>query len=112
MEPSACSCPHDAPALSAASVRDQDFTVTRLREGYDLAQVDAFLGRAESTLTLLTEQNAELRAQAAAQPATVVTQLTESPGLPEVAELTGLLQTVTGQLQALLDTRTGSDSGG
>ncbi|WP_433501654.1 DivIVA domain-containing protein [Sphaerimonospora sp. CA-214678] len=47
--------------LSPAAVRNQVFTVVRLREGYDLAEVDRFLGLVEITLTRLLRENEELR---------------------------------------------------
>jgi DivIVA domain-containing protein len=56
----------DASRLSPAAVRNQVFTVVRLREGYDLAEVDTFLGRVETAFTMLVQENAELRAQAIA----------------------------------------------
>ncbi|MFC0861815.1 DivIVA domain-containing protein [Sphaerimonospora cavernae] len=53
--------------LSPAAVRNQVFTVVRLREGYDLAEVDRFLGLVEITLTRLLRENDELRAAQAQQ---------------------------------------------
>ncbi|MEU4536573.1 DivIVA domain-containing protein [Streptosporangium sp. NPDC023825] len=50
--------------LSPAAVRNQVFTVVRLREGYDLAEVDTFLGHVETTFTMLVQENAELHARA------------------------------------------------
>jgi DivIVA domain-containing protein len=55
-----------ASRLSPAAVRNQVFTVVRLREGYDLAEVDTFLGHVETTFTMLVQENTELRAQALA----------------------------------------------
>ncbi|WP_370017458.1 DivIVA domain-containing protein [Planotetraspora sp. GP83] len=52
--------------LSPADIRNQVFTVVRLREGYDLAEVDRFLGRVEAALIRLLRDNEELRARAAA----------------------------------------------
>lgn len=52
--------------LSPAAVRNQVFTVVRLREGYDLAEVDTFLGQVEATFTMLVQENAELHARATA----------------------------------------------
>ncbi|MBP2705536.1 DivIVA domain-containing protein [Microbispora sp. RL4-1S] len=47
--------------LSPAAVRNQVFTVVRLREGYDLAEVDTFLGLVEITLSTLLRDNDDLR---------------------------------------------------
>ncbi|GAA4585740.1 hypothetical protein GCM10023194_29280 [Planotetraspora phitsanulokensis] len=47
--------------LNPVAVRNQVFTVVRLREGYDLAEVDAFLGLVETALTTILQQNQELR---------------------------------------------------
>ncbi|GAA4203948.1 hypothetical protein GCM10022252_62340 [Streptosporangium oxazolinicum] len=52
--------------LSPAAVRNQVFTVVRLREGYDLAEVDTFLAHVETTLTMLVQENAELHVRATA----------------------------------------------
>ncbi|WP_436762956.1 DivIVA domain-containing protein [Streptosporangium sp. V21-05] len=52
--------------LSPAAVRNQVFTVVRLREGYDLAEVDTFLGQVETAFTVLVQENAELYARATA----------------------------------------------
>ncbi|MFC0556943.1 DivIVA domain-containing protein [Planotetraspora thailandica] len=49
--------------LSPAAVRNQVFTVVRLREGYDLAEVDRFLGHVETTLSRVLRDNEELRAK-------------------------------------------------
>lgn len=55
--------------LTAAAVHHQVFTVVRLRGGYDLAEVDAFLSRVETTLSLLWRDNAQLRERLAAEAA-------------------------------------------
>ncbi|MEU6409203.1 DivIVA domain-containing protein [Microbispora sp. NPDC046933] len=49
--------------LTPSDVRNQVFTVVRLREGYDLAEVDGFLGRVESALSRLLRENEELRSR-------------------------------------------------
>ncbi|WUE13314.1 DivIVA domain-containing protein [Nonomuraea sp. NBC_00507] len=49
--------------LDPTAVRNQVFTVVRLREGYDLTEVDAFLGHVEASLGVLLRENAELRAR-------------------------------------------------
>lgn len=52
---------HPGPGLlSPGDVRAQVFATVRLREGYDLAEVDAFLGRVEATLTRLLHERQEL----------------------------------------------------
>ncbi|MGW0058848.1 DivIVA domain-containing protein [Streptosporangium sandarakinum] len=57
--------PAAAGLLTPAAVRNQVFTVVRLREGYDLTEVDQFLGQVETTLIRVLRDNAELRARAA-----------------------------------------------
>ncbi|MFF0312172.1 DivIVA domain-containing protein [Streptosporangium sp. NPDC004379] len=57
--------PAAAGLLTPAAVRNQVFTVVRLREGYDLAEVDQFLGQVETTLIRVLCDNADLRARAA-----------------------------------------------
>ncbi|WP_433511554.1 DivIVA domain-containing protein [Nonomuraea sp. CA-143628] len=52
--------------LTAAAVHHQVFTVVRLRAGYDLAEVDAFLAGVETTLSLLWQDNTHLRERLAA----------------------------------------------
>jgi DivIVA domain-containing protein len=49
--------------LDPVAVRNQVFTVVRLREGYDLAEVDAFLGLVETTLTAVLQENQQLQAR-------------------------------------------------
>ncbi|MCT9934503.1 DivIVA domain-containing protein [Planotetraspora sp. A-T 1434] len=49
--------------LTPGDVRNQVFTVVRLREGYDLTEVDGFLGRVESALSRLLRENEELRSR-------------------------------------------------
>ncbi|MFI7642590.1 DivIVA domain-containing protein [Nonomuraea sp. NPDC049400] len=54
--------------LTPTAVHHQVFTVVRLRAGYDLAEVDAFLAGVESTLGLLWQDNAHLRERLASLP--------------------------------------------
>ncbi|GIH66581.1 DivIVA domain-containing protein [Microbispora siamensis] len=51
--------------LTPADIRNQVFTVVRLREGYDLAEVDRFLGLVEATLISVLRDNEALRARIA-----------------------------------------------
>lgn len=46
--------------MTPATVHHQVFTVVRLREGYSLAEVDAFLSRVEHSLAALWRENKEL----------------------------------------------------
>ncbi|UUN30027.1 DivIVA domain-containing protein [Streptomyces sp. FIT100] len=55
-------CGRDQPWLTPEDVHNQVFTTVRLREGYDLGEIDGFLGRVEGTLTALYRDNATLRA--------------------------------------------------
>ncbi|GIH27153.1 hypothetical protein Aph01nite_54630 [Acrocarpospora phusangensis] len=49
--------------LTAEDVRNQVFTTVRLREGYDLAEVDVFLGMVETSLTRLHREYERLKAR-------------------------------------------------
>jgi DivIVA domain-containing protein len=48
--------------LTAQDVRGKVFTTARLREGYDLAEVDVFLNEVESSLRRLHQENGRLTA--------------------------------------------------
>lgn len=50
-------------SLRPADVRNKVFATVRLREGYDMAQVDTFLDQVEATLTRVLQENAALRAR-------------------------------------------------
>ena len=47
--------------LSPEDVSNKRFTAVRLREGYDMGEVDAFLDEVEAELVRLNRENAELR---------------------------------------------------
>ncbi|MBC6470895.1 DivIVA domain-containing protein [Actinomadura alba] len=49
--------------LTPADIRRKVFTTVRLREGYDLAQVDVFLDQVEGTLSSVLRENAALKAR-------------------------------------------------
>jgi DivIVA domain-containing protein len=51
--------------LTPADIRNQLFKVVRLREGYDLAEVDRFLVLVETTLISVLRENERLRARPA-----------------------------------------------
>ncbi|MEU0520542.1 DivIVA domain-containing protein [Streptosporangium sp. NPDC006007] len=51
--------------LTPADVRNKVFTTVRLREGYDLAEVDTFLGQVEIALRGVLQENADLNARLA-----------------------------------------------
>jgi DivIVA domain-containing protein len=51
--------------LTPEDVSNKRFTPVRLREGYDMGEVDAFLDEVESELARLTRENAELRTKLA-----------------------------------------------
>ncbi|PWK65109.1 DivIVA domain-containing protein [Streptomyces sp. CG 926] len=44
-------------------IRNQVFTTVRLREGYDLVEVDDFLSRVEAAMTAVLQENAALRSR-------------------------------------------------
>lgn len=52
--------------LTPEDVRNKRFTPVRLREGYDMGEVDQFLDEIEAELERLYQENQELRAKAAA----------------------------------------------
>jgi len=52
--------------LTPEDVRNKRFTPVRLREGYDMGEVDQFLDEVEAELERLTVENQELRAKVAA----------------------------------------------
>jgi DivIVA domain-containing protein len=50
-------------SLTPADVRNKVFATVRLREGYDMAQVDTFLDQVEAAITRVLQENAALRAR-------------------------------------------------
>jgi DivIVA domain-containing protein len=50
-------------SLTPADVRNKVFATVRLREGYDMAQVDTFLDQVEAAMTRILQENAALRAR-------------------------------------------------
>lgn len=74
--------------LTPEDVSNKRFTPVRLREGYDMGEVDQFLDEVEAELARLTQENDDLRAKLAAAQAgsaasfDVPTQLTK---VPEIA---------------------------
>ena len=52
--------------LTPEDVRNKRFTPVRLREGYDMGEVDQFLDEVEAELERLTVENEELRSRIAA----------------------------------------------
>src|SRR3954470_19521954 len=52
--------------LTPEDVSNKRFTPVRLREGYDMGEVDQFLDEVEAELERLTVENEELRAKVAA----------------------------------------------
>jgi DivIVA domain-containing protein len=49
--------------LTPEDVRSKRFTPVRLREGYDMGEVDQFLDEVEAELERLTQENNDLRAK-------------------------------------------------
>ncbi len=78
--------------LTPEDVRNKRFTPVRLREGYDMGEVDQFLDEVEAELERLTVENEELRAKVAAVSAGEPTGLipavdsTPQPAAPPVPE--------------------------
>src|SRR4051794_29621805 len=52
--------------LTPEDVSNKRFTPVRLREGYDMGEVDQFLDEVESELSRLTRENDELRSKLSA----------------------------------------------
>jgi DivIVA domain-containing protein len=74
--------------LTPADVRNRQFSTTRLRPGYDEAEVDAFLDDIEAELSRLIQENEELRAKLAeslrgSRPAVPAMSAPPLPGGPE-----------------------------
>jgi DivIVA domain-containing protein len=66
-------------------VSNKRFTPVRLREGYDMGEVDQFLDEVEAELARLTKENDDLRSKlSAAQGAPVTTE--KAPAPPKVEE--------------------------
>ena len=55
----------DGRLVTPAEVRNKVFATVRVREGYDMAQVDDFLDQVEATLERILRENAELRTRPA-----------------------------------------------
>ena len=76
--------------LTPEDVSNKRFTPVRLREGYDMGEVDQFLDEVEAELARLTQENDDLRAKLAAAQAggssaafDAPTQLAPVPEIPE-----------------------------
>ena len=52
--------------LTPEDVSNKRFTPVRLREGYDMGEVDQFLDEVESELSRLTKENDDLRSKLSA----------------------------------------------
>ncbi len=71
--------------LTPEDVSNKRFTPVRLREGYDMGEVDQFLDEVEAELARLTKENDDLRSKlSAAQGAPVTTE--KAPAPPKVEE--------------------------
>ncbi|MFI6738659.1 DivIVA domain-containing protein [Nonomuraea sp. NPDC050451] len=85
--PAQAAGPGQLTLLTPTAVHHQVFTVVRLRAGYDLAEVDAFLSTVETTISLLWQDNAHLRERlAAATPAPADTLAAAEEGAREIVE--------------------------
>lgn len=104
------------PILTAADVRAVTFATTRIRAGYDMDEVDAFLDRVEQTIAALTFARDTARDQEAIQRAqlerlhTRLSEVTATPtepitpgGDPIVREIRERLRKVLSEQLALLD---------
>jgi DivIVA domain-containing protein len=72
--------------LTPEDVRKKEFSTVRLREGYEMDEVDAFLDEVEAELTRLLRENEDLRARLAAAssrpPAVEGERAAEAPAAP------------------------------
>lgn len=72
--------------LTPEDVSNKRFTPVRLREGYDMGEVDQFLDEVEAELARLTKENDDLRSKlAAAQGSGAVAEPTPAPRVEEKA---------------------------
>jgi DivIVA domain-containing protein len=69
--------------LTPEDVSNKRFTPVRLREGYDMGEVDQFLDEVEAELARLTRENDDLRAKLAAAQAGGATRAPEKAPEPE-----------------------------
>jgi DivIVA domain-containing protein len=70
--------------LTPEDVSNKRFTPVRLREGYDMGEVDQFLDEVEAELARLTRENDDLRTKlSAAQSGVVPSAAVETPPAPE-----------------------------
>ncbi|WP_170259076.1 DivIVA domain-containing protein [Nocardioides psychrotolerans] len=73
--------------LTPEDVSNKRFTPVRLREGYDMGEVDQFLDEVETELARLTKENEDLRAKlASAQSGAPVSAPAETASQPVVTE--------------------------
>ncbi len=69
--------------LTPEDVSNKRFTPVRLREGYDMGEVDQFLDEVEAELARLTKENDDLRAKLAAAQGAAGEQKSFAPPAPE-----------------------------
>ena len=69
--------------LTPEDVSNKRFTPVRLREGYDMGEVDQFLDEVEAELARLTRENDDLRAKLAAAQSGAAT----APAMPSLAPI-------------------------
>src|SRR3954447_21105680 len=71
--------------LTPEDVSNKRFTPVRLREGYDMGEVDQFLDEVEAELARLTKENDDLRAKLSAAQGGVSTSTAPQPRIEEKA---------------------------
>jgi DivIVA domain-containing protein len=69
--------------LTPEDVSNKRFTPVRLREGYDMGEVDQFLDEVEAELARLTRENDDLRAKLSAAQTGAPVEATPEPAAPE-----------------------------
>ena len=86
--------------LLPEDVRKKTFTPVRLREGYDMGEVDQFLDEVEVELTRLHQENEDLRAKATGSPSATTATPDAQPvvrTIPEAANAAARLLEIAGQ---------------
>ncbi|MDX6317133.1 MAG: hypothetical protein QOD35_533 [Nocardioidaceae bacterium] len=80
--------------LLPEDVRKKTFTPVRLREGYDMGEVDQFLDEVEVELTRLHQENDELRAKASGSPRATATPDVSADGAKATPDVQPVVRTI------------------
>jgi DivIVA domain-containing protein len=80
--------------LLPEDVRKKTFTPVRLREGYDMGEVDQFLDEVEVELTRLHQENDDLRAKASGSPTATATPAVSADGAKATPDAQPVVRTI------------------